>query len=191
MTKFILSGGFTKEDNESNQAFHKELLRDVPENGNVLLVYFATENEEDVPKMFKQHVGICQKQTQDKNINFVLATKENFTKQAREADAIFLNGGDTEKLISILKNYPDLKSLLKNKTVSGSSAGAYAIATLGSSHHEDTAREGLALAPLRVICHFESDRLPPNPESVAALKETAPHLELVTLKDHEWKVFSL
>ena len=83
-----------------------------------------------------------------------------------------------------------MKPLLNGKTIAGSSAGAYAIATLSASHHEETAREGLSLAPIRVICHYQSDRLPPKAESVTALKATVQNLELITLKDYEWKVFT-
>jgi len=83
-----------------------------------------------------------------------------------------------------------LKPLLEGKTVAGSSAGAYALARFGASHDEAEVREGLGLVPIRIVCHYESTELPPNAESVSLLKNTAPELELVFLKDFEWKVLS-
>lgn len=101
---------------------------------------------------------------------------------------MYFHGGSTNKLLETLRTYPDLKPLLEGKTIAGSSAGAYAIAQFGASHSEDAVREGLGLAPLRVICHDESAELPPAPGAVALLKETSKNLELVSLKDCEWKV---
>jgi hypothetical protein len=59
VTKYILHGGYTKEDNASNQAFFIEFFKDVPNNGTVLFVYFATRIDEDIPEKFREHVEIC------------------------------------------------------------------------------------------------------------------------------------
>ncbi|MCX6786647.1 MAG: Type 1 glutamine amidotransferase-like domain-containing protein [Candidatus Kaiserbacteria bacterium] len=187
--KFILHGGYTRRDNESNCAFYDEFVRDISDGGMALLVYFATRDEshilesfDDLSAKFKAHAG-------EKNINFILATKEDFIAQFKKADAVFINGGSTSKLLNVLRTYPDLKPLIGEKTIAGSSAGAYAIAHLGASHSEEVVREGLGLAPLRVVCHYESPELPPSDASVSLLKNTSQDLELVLLKDCEWKVF--
>lgn len=120
-----------------------------------------------------------------------MATEENFLKELKNADAIFFNGGNTHKLISTLQNYPNLKQIIEGKTVAGSSAGAYALATYGSAHSEKTLRKGLGLVPVRIICHYESPKLPPSKESLEFIKNTRPDLELVYLKDYEWKVLNL
>jgi len=188
MTKFILHGGFTKRENDSNRAFFKELIADVPDGGSVLMVYFASR-EDDSTESFEQHKSQIRAEAGDKNINFEYATQGDFVAQVEKADAIFINGGSTNKLLAVLRTYVDIKPLLEGKTVAGSSAGAYAASTLGSSHSEDALREGMGWAPLRVICHFESPELPPAPGATALLLQSAPELELVTLRDCEWKVF--
>lgn len=189
MTKYILHGGYTKEDNESNQAFFVEFFKDVPDNGTVLFVYFATRIDEEIPEKFREHVKICEKFSTERNLNFKIATQENFLEQLKESDALLFNGGSTSKLLRVLCEYPDLKPLVTGKTVAGSSAGAYILATLGASHSEEVVREGLGFVPLRVICHYESPTLPPSMASVANLKEISPDLELVILRDYEWRVF--
>lgn len=189
MTKFILHGGFTRKDNELNHAFHEEFVRDIPDGGTVLHVYFASRSN-DTSEVFEEHRKNIAARANDKNLDFLFAAKEDFLDQISQSDAIQLHGGSTNKLLAVLRTYPDLKPLVENKTVAGSSAGAYALARFGASHSEETVREGLGLVPLRVVCHYESPDLPPKAASVSALKNTAQDLELVLLKDFEWKVFN-
>ncbi len=189
-TKYILHGGFTREENESNKAFFQEFVKDIPDDGKVLLVYFASRTDEEQKLSFESHVKTIKENSQGKNLNFQIATKENFIEEISQADAILFNGGSTNKLLAVLRNYPDLKAMFKNKTVAGSSAGAYALAAFGASHSEEAMREGLGCVPLRVICHYESPKLPPYPKAVELLRNTRQDLELVTLKDYEWKVFN-
>lgn len=189
MTKFILHGGFTRKDNELNHAFHEEFIRDIPDGGTVLHICFASRSD-DTSEVFEEHKKNLEKHSRGKNLKLLLAAKENFLDQIAKSDALQLHGGSTNKLLAVLRTYPDLKPLVENKTVAGSSAGAYALARFGASHSAETVREGLGLVPLRVVCHYESPDLPPNAASVSALKNTAQNLELVLLKDFEWRVFN-
>ncbi len=191
MTKFVLHGGFIRKDSELNTTFLKELVRDVPENGNVLMVYFANETEEDIPEKFQAHIKMFQDKVPGKKLLLSSATKENFIDEIAKSDAVLINGGDTRKLISILQTYPDLRQAMNGKTIAGSSAGAYALAAYGAAHSENQIREGLGYVPVRVVCHFESSDLPPNAESLQLLEKARPDLELLYLKDFEWKVFEI
>ena len=190
MTKYILHGGFTREDNESNTAFFEEFGKDIPNNGKVLLVYFASRTEEGLKESYEWHVKKLKEIFTNKNLNICIATKENFIDELKQSDAVFFNGGSTNNLLNVLRTYPNLRPLVKNKTVAGSSAGAYILATLGASHHEEAVREGLGFIPIRVVCHFESPKLPPSQASVEVLEKTRQDLEIVYLKDYEWKIFS-
>jgi peptidase E len=191
MTKFILHGGFIRKNSELNTEFLRELVKDVPENGNVLMVYFANETEEEIPEKFQAHIKMFQDKVPEKKVLLSTATKENFIEEIAKSDAVLINGGDTRKLINILQAYPDLRQAMNGKTIAGSSAGAYALAAYGGAHSENQVREGLGYVPVRVICHFESLDLPPNAESLQLLENTRPDLELVYLKDFEWKVFNI
>ncbi len=189
MKKFILHGGFTTEANDSNNSFFTELLKGVSDNSTVLFVYFASRTEQEIPIKFEAHIKKCKDSPLAKNLKFKIATQEGFLEEIKESNVVFFNGGSTNKLLKILRSYPDLKPLLQGKTIAGSSAGAYALATIGASHSEEAVREGLGLVPLRVICHYESEKLPPSQASVKVLRNTMTNLELVTLKDYEWQVF--
>jgi len=188
MIKYILHGGFTKIDNDSNRAFFKELVLDVSDGGSILMVHFASR-EEDPMQNFEIMKSKIQAEAGDKSINFVYATKEDFVTQIKAVDAVYIGGGSTNKLLEVLRSYEDLQPLLEGKTVAGSSAGAYATARLGVSHSEDVMREGMGWVPLRVICHYESLELPPAPGAMQLLLQSSLDLELVILRDCEWKVF--
>lgn len=190
MTKYILHGGFTSDDVESNRTFFKEIIKDVPEDGTVLLVCFASRVEDNTDKI-KKDINRLREQAGNKKLNFEVATKEDFIEQLKEANAIYIWGGSTEKLMKVLHSYPDLKPLMKGKIIAGSSAGAYALSKLYTSHYYDIALEGLGIVPVRVACHYESSKMPPKPGAVTAIKEASPELELVLLKDHEWKAFEV
>ena len=191
MTKFILHGGFIRKNSELNTEFLRELVKDVPENGNVLMVYFANETEEEILEKFQAHIKMFQDKVPEKKVLLSTATKENFIEEITKSDAVLINGGDTRKLINILKTYPGLRQAINGKTIAGSSAGAYALAAYGAANSEKVIREGLGYVPVRVVCHYESLDLPPSTESLQILENTRSDLELVYLKDCEWKVFNM
>lgn len=188
MTKYILHGGYERRDNETNDTFYKELTRTVPEDGLVLLVYFASDSE-DVEEAYEEQTQRMGK-IAGKDLRFELAREDIFLDQVMRADAVHFRGGNTAKLLETLRHYPDLTGLLKEKeVVSGSSAGAYALCKYGTAHSEQRMREGLGILPLRVVCHYESEDLPPSQESYSELVKTASELKLILLKDCEWQVF--
>ena len=187
MTKRILHGGFERRNNELNNSFYRELVRDLPIGATLLLVYFASENDE-VREAFIEQTNRIHEITQ-KDLKFVLATEQDFMEQIKRADAIHFRGGHTPKLLSALKLYPNLESELEGKTLSGSSAGAYALGRYGVGHTGADIREGLGIVPVRIVCHYESKEMPPNSSSYAKILTLAPELELVQLRDCDWRVF--
>ena len=191
MTKYILHGGFSRKDNESNRAFFAELVRDVPDGGTVLLVYFASESGDDINRRFTNHQQQIMSQVNGKSLQFVLADERDFIAQVQKAHAVYFNGGSTPKLLTTLEQFPNLNEQFIDKTVAGSSAGAYVLATYGAAHSGEHIRKGLGLVPVRVACHFESPELPPSPTSLEEIGKTATELELVFLRDYEWRVFEI
>lgn len=189
MTKFILHGGYTSTENEWNRSFYAEISKDVSDGGTVLLIYFSRE-EEEWERLFVEDKERILKQAGNKKLNIVLATVADFAEQIGQADAFYMRGGDTDKLMTTLEQFPEFKNAIQGKTVAGSSAGAYVVGEYSPRHSVSYIREGLGLAPLRIVCHYQSPDLPPNEEAFATLKNTAPELELVLLKDYEWKTFS-
>jgi peptidase E len=191
MTTFILHGGYTGEKNELNESFFKELALCIPTGGNVLLVYFASTS------------GVAQKYEEDKkrigsfinnrDVQFVLADVDNFREQLLEADVIYIRGGDTSKLKKDIEQTPDFCDLIRGKVVSGSSAGAYVLSTYYFSNSTNKVWSGLGCLPIRCACHFESTKHGEavGKDPIAALNEYDNSLELVLLRDSEWRVFQV
>lgn len=190
MTKYLLHGGFTGENNESNRCFYEEFSRDIPDEGTVLLCYFASR-EDDNSKKFEEDNERITEYSHGKQFTFLFASQEEFLKQLKQSDALYIRGGSTNKLLRVFRSYENFTALFLNKTIAGSSAGAYALAKYGSSHSESEVREGLGVVPVRLVCHFMSPKLPPDMRAVEELSRTAEDLELVTLRDYEWRVFTL
>ncbi len=191
MTKFILHGGFTRVENEINDAFYAECMKDTREKVMVLLVYFAAREQNDAIESELHHRVQFAKANPQKEIHYIVATKEGFMDEVRQADVVFINGGSTNKLLSVLRTYENLEESLLGKTVAGSSAGAYALSSFGTSHDDAVIREGLGFVKIRVVCHFESLKLPPNQDAVDLLIASNTELPLVYLKDFTWQVFKV
>lgn len=193
MTKFILHGGYTSTVNELNRTFYEEIARDVPDQGTILLCYFASKDDDNSGR-FKEDSDRIKQQSHGKQFTFIEAKEDNFIDQLKLSDALYFRGGSTPKLLAALSKYDGFKDLLGGKTVAGSSAGAYVIGKLSAFHDDESGgkvREGLGLLPLRVVTHYESKDLPPNPEALELLMSTEPELETVLLKDFEWTVFNV
>ncbi|HUX35952.1 MAG TPA: Type 1 glutamine amidotransferase-like domain-containing protein [Candidatus Paceibacterota bacterium] len=189
MTKIILHGGFTREDNELNRAYYREITKSLKDSDTVLVVLFAREKEEwadllqDETRKLAASTGA--------RLKIELASENNFMEQVKQASAIVIRGGDTLKLIEIIKQYPDFAEAIKGKVVAGSSAGAYLFSKYYHSGSEDKVFEGLGILPIRIICHYDSKKFETRGNPLEKLKQYPENLELVILKDYEWRVFEV
>ena len=188
MTKYIFHGGGTKKELGNNDLFYAEFVKDVPNNGVILLVYFASRTDDNSDRI-TYDTQKCKEFSNGKHFEVQVAVIEDFVGQVINANAIYFRGGSTKKLLNILRQFPSLKPLFENKikTVAGSSAGAYALSTLYSSHYEDSVEFGLGIVPVRVVTHYKSETMPPKNGAVNALKETRHDLQLIILKEGEWQ----
>jgi peptidase E len=187
MTKYIFHGGGLSLESDSNHGFYKEIVKDIPVNGTVLLVYFASRSDDNSERIALDTTRL-KELTGKPALHILIANETDFISQIKESDAIFIRGGSTEKLLNILYAYPDLKNSFEGKTIAGSSAGAYALSTFYSSHYEDCAAEGLGIVPVRVVTHYKSEKMPPKAAAIEALQNAAPELKLIMLKEGEWEV---
>ena len=183
MTKFILHGGYTSDPNSLNAQFFSEITKDIPNDSMVLLVYFSRSKEE-YERLFEQDKTALMKSCEEKKLNYVLASEDNFTEQLKGASAIYMRGGETQQLLDTLKKYPNFSEEILGKTVAGSSAGAYVLSKWFYSNSADDIFEGLAILPVKVIAHYNGKE-----EIIRRLKEKQPqNMEIIILKDFESKV---
>lgn len=182
MTKYILHGGNTSTPNKWNKEFYTEIGKDVPENSQVLLVYFS-RREEEYNQLFAQDKQRIIDNAGGKKLTFVSANKKDFLDQVRKSQAIYMRGGETMQLINTLKQYPEFTELLEGKTIAGSSAGAYAMSKYFYSPSEGGVFEGLGILPVRINCHWDGGQ-----KAIDELNKYPKDLEMILLKDSELKV---
>jgi hypothetical protein len=155
VTKYILAGGNDRDSVEYGQNLTAEILKTLTGDISVLSCFFSQPNENWQERIsafepwFRENLG--------QNIRYVIASEAAFLNQIREADVIYLHGGDDDLLIGKLKNYPTLAASFKNKIVIGSSAGAISLAKKSWSCDSRTIVDGLGLVPTNTIVHFDSD----------------------------------
>lgn len=183
-TKFILYGGFTPENKqENNNEFHKEVLKDAPENPKILLVCFA-KNADRIPIATARVMSELNEVKWQKELVFDISKEESFIEQIQSADIVYLQGGNTLKLIDILKKFQGLKELFKGKIVAGDSAGANVLGVVFYSPSANGVFEGLGILPLKIIPHYSE-------KYKDVFNDIKLDLENLYLKEYELKVFEL
>ncbi len=189
MTTYLLHGGMIfNVKNASNEAYFRRIAEAVPEGGTALIVLFAAEESRwaEIFETMKKHLDAG---LGGKDINYRLASREDFIEECKEADAIVIRGGSTDRLIEALRSYEGLDHAWRGKLVAGSSAGAYALGTYNYDKGGKRIRDGLGFVPSRVLCHFESEDLKERngAEALAIMESAHKELPLILLRDTEWQ----
>ncbi len=192
MTTFVLHGGFTSTKNALNAGFYGEFSKYVSDGANILLIYFARKDDE-IPKLFEEDERNILEQAGNKKFEFTVASSNDFMEQLKNANVLYMRGGDTDKLLGTLKQHPEFGKIIQGKVVIGSSAGAYVLAQYYYSGSKNGVFEGLGTVPVRVTCHYESKimKREADQKGVAALEKYPQNLELIVLRDYEWKTIIL
>lgn len=189
MTKIILHGGFTRDDNELNRSYYREITKGLEKNATILVVLFARERKE-YPALMKEEVHKLAQST-DKHLNMVQADEKDFVEQIKKSKAVVIRGGDTSKLMEVFRQCPEFMDMVKGKVLAGSSAGAYLLSRYYHSATHDKVFEGLGILPIRIICHYGSKEFRNRGNPTKQLERYPHELELVVLKDYEWRVFEI
>ncbi len=180
-TKFILHGGFAGRTNSENNLFFKEILKNTPEQVNILLVLFA-KRQIKYEQAFSENTLQFERNGENKEFNFEIATVDNFLEQIKKTDIIYFHGGQPLKLLEALKKYPTLFESLKGKIVAGESAGASVLSACFYSKTEDGIFEGLGFVSVKTICHYVG-------ENKERLDKCPKELETLLLKECQFRVF--
>jgi len=182
MTKYVLHGGFSRKKNDLNNNFFKEIVKKLGNEIKVLLVYFASQESEYKEKL-EQEKNSFLRNSENRSLKFEIANRNNFIEQIKNADVIYIRGGDTFKLLEILKLYPKFSEAIEAKVVVGSSAGAYVLSKYFYSRIRERIVNGLGILPIAIACHYKGKQ-----ETLELLKGKAKDLEIVLLDDFEHKV---
>lgn len=193
-TKYILVGGYPQKGQNAGKDFAEELVKDFSESVKILVCLFARTR--DVwEEAYDQDVEAFHRHLSNKKLKIEMADTEKFLEQLQWADVVYFRGGNsTQLLIDTINEYPNLKTLLQNKTVAGSSAGADAISKwYYDLDTPDEIREGLGLLPVKVVVHYRSDYNAPNinwDRVDELMTETHPEFPTITLAEGQFKVIN-
>jgi peptidase E len=183
MTKYILHGGNTSNKTEDNKKFFFEMTSSLSDNATILCIYFSRPKELWA-KLFEQDKINFSSASQQKVFKFVLADDKTYTlvDQLKEADVVYLRGGDTDKLKETLSKVNNLDKLLKNKVVSGSSAGAYVLSRYYYTNNKDEIKKGLGILPIKTFCHYAEEKS----DKLKLLKEYGEDLETYAIPEEKF-----
>ena len=153
MPKYILHGGKEEQPSPMNDAFFDALVSEVPENGQLLINYFARDKQER-PALFAREKARVLKiaEVQNKNIRVVCGDLNNFEQQVNESDVIYFVGGNSKKQMENSKQFKHLLS--KNKVYAGSSSGSYLMGhAFCSDSFPEKLNEGCGVVPFNILAH--------------------------------------
>jgi len=184
MTKFILHGGDTKEINQDNNSFFRDMTLGSKGKTLVLLNYFAREDNE-VKGLAEQDKQRFLQNSDNRNLEFEIARPERLAEQLSRAEIMYMRGGETNWLKEKLLMTPNLTELFNNKVIAGSSAGVYVLSKYYWGNDTNKLGDGLGILNLKTYCHYK-----PEDEGIVnkltAYKEKLP---LLVLPNYKWAVF--
>lgn len=142
---------------KNNNNYYKEIINSAAGPVKILLVYFAAAKER-WEELEKQHRSRFAAQAGGKEIEFQVASEkaDEFIKQIKWCDAMFIRGGLTPVLQAQLEKVSNFKELIKDKVVAGSSAGALVFTKYYYEQDYDKIFEGLGILPVKMITHYLS-----------------------------------
>lgn len=156
MTKYVLQSGGIKRQPELKKQFHQELVKNLDNNPKFLLCNFAQGREYWEVKFQGYSDAIAEDVPEGMKPSFELAIPVDFVEQCKQADVIYIHGGDDHLLQYWMKQY-DHKTLFKDKVVAGNSAGSDMIATHHWTCDWRACADGLGILPIKFIPHYQSD----------------------------------
>jgi peptidase E len=160
MNRYILHGGITSRDCESNRQFFNLMARDIPTGGIWLGIYFARADLNKEREIFERDVAQFKKFVPERHdINFIMADKQTWHNDIINASSVFIAGGDTQKLQNTLMEIPNYRELfMLNKTYAGSSAGMYVLGRDSLDTLKDGGElvclESMNILPYGMVAHY-------------------------------------
>lgn len=156
MTRYILVGGYPWKALDGGKAFVEACAEAAKSPITILICLFARDQSE-WQQAYEDDIARFTANLPERQLTFVLASKDRFTEQVRDADIVYLRGGDTQQLIGALSRNKSWVKYLEGKTLAGTSAGADAMAMYYYALDNPRIEHGLGLLPVKVLVHYESD----------------------------------
>lgn len=192
VTKYVLIGGYASKAADGGKAACEEMVKGFQEPIKMLICLFARPAEGWASK-FEEDKAFIAGHLPGRAIHFRMASVEDFAQEVAWADVIYLRGGDTPTLMTLLNKDRSWLQHLTGKTVVGTSAGACVVAAYDYDLDHHHFSKNLGLLPIKVIPHFRSDYGGPTTDWDGMYRDLAGYqdqsLEVVTLREGEFRVF--
>lgn len=114
-------------------------------------------------KLFvKFALGVIERHESEELGGFRIACEETFIKDLKWADSIYFGPGDTIRAMEVLKQFDveQIKKILKNKIVIGSSAGVSILTAHSANFDHMIFMDGMGVLPYSSIVHYDDYKSP-------------------------------
>ena len=186
MTKYILHGGLLSREADSDKDFFKEFTKDLEDGDHVLFIGFARPEGAERQNTFERDKAWIIEST-DKEIIVENAQSDIFPEQVKKAKAVFVTGGDTQKLHEEIEKFSGFIDALEGKVYAGSSAGAQILSTKYFGCQKDAFFDGMGVFPFSLMVHYGAiEKFNGSDENLDLLKEKSGDAEVIALKENEW-----
>lgn len=195
MTKYVLNSGGIKNQPELKKQFHQEIVKDLKTTPHFLLCNFAQGREYWEAKFESYSKSIAEDLPEDVTPTFELAMPDKFIEQCKQADVIYLHGGD-DNLLKYWMSQFNIEDIFKHKVVATNSASSNMLATHYWTCDWRTCSDGFGILPIKFIPHYQSDFGANDPrgpidwqkayETLANYGESS--LPILALKEGEFKI---
>lgn len=152
MTTYILAGGLDRAHPEYWDNLGKELKISRPVK---LLSCFFSMPKQDWEEKFEGFKPFFMRAFGE-DVEYELADPDKFIEQIQRSDVVYLHGGSSHRLKTVLARYGNLEAHFRGKTIIGSSAGANYLSAVGWSPSLREVIIGSGIVPWNVIVHYGS-----------------------------------
>lgn len=156
MTKYVLNSGGVKRNLDLKRKFHREIVKDLGNSPKFLLCVFAQGREYWEAKFPGYSRAIAEDMPKGVHPTFELALPDKFVHQCKEANVIFIYGGDCDLLFYWMRKF-DYMALFKDKVVATTSAGSCMLADSYYTCDWRACQDGFGILPIKFIPHYDSD----------------------------------
>ncbi|HSX02919.1 MAG TPA: hypothetical protein VLI05_06445 [Candidatus Saccharimonadia bacterium] len=196
MTKYVVNSGGIFNGGDMGRAFFNEVIKGLGSSPIILMCFFASPREEWQERFPKYTDGFKAVLSDRVDPTFELALPEKFAAQVAACDALYMHGGDNDRIMTALRQY-DLPKTWDNKVVATNSASSIALAAHSWTCDERKCVNGLGILPIRFIAHYQSNYGADDPRGPIdwqkGYDELAAYggqsLPIYALKEGELKVF--
>lgn len=198
--RYILNGGHISQREDKGEKFFKAVTFGKTSPKILVCLFGFEENERQnllqrEEKRFLEFAGSCKPQ-------LILAEEENFPTQVRNADILFIKGGNVDSLIYKLSLDMDWVNALDGKTLAATGSGVCALSYfyLDLKSDEPRFKEGFRVLKAKLATHYTATSFDGENKSVTKakdywrkankiLKHECTYLPVIHLKEGEILIF--